>query len=385
MSELEIRTERADLFDVNMIIVMRIRIEGSLSNVEESFSKAVKNNQILNTKVVIKEDGKAFYIANDTPRSFITSTTEDLEKIRQQQEKIRFKLEQGEFIRAYVNNGEILFLMHHLGGDGKSLTYFIEDFLTAASGEELTYKPMHEVPLPVTSAGLKGKFFAGLLNSGWEDKSYTFEDQDKAYEQYWKNRTTVIEEKEEDCSAILKTLHEQKIGYTAYLIAGYLKDMDKKADVGIAVDARQRGDKSMGNIATGISFKYRYDNRKDRLGNAKEIHKIMHNKLSDPYKRYFILNFMPMLKRSLVDAINLVHAGTESDPVAVKAAKAMGYTKDTKDLSVTNLTSLDIRTDYNGFKLTRLSFTGPVVSYGKNIISCCTLNGVTVTTRHTRT
>ena len=221
MSELEIRTERADLFDVNMIIVMRIRIEGSLSNVEESFSKAVKNNQVLNTKVVIKEDGRAFYVDNDTPGSFITTTTEDLDKLRVQQEKIRFKIEEGEFIRAYVKGGEILFLMHHLGGDGKSLTYFIEDFLSAASGEELTYKPMHEVPLPVKSAGVKGKFFARILNRGWEDKLYTFEDQDKAYEQYWDNRSTVIEEKEEDFSGILKTLHEQKVGFTSYLIAGF--------------------------------------------------------------------------------------------------------------------------------------------------------------------
>ena len=384
MSGLEIRTERADLYDVNMIIVMRIRIEGSINNAEEAFSKAVSNNEVLNTKVVIEEDGRAFYEPNNTPRSFIMRTDKNLDKVRQQQEKIRFRLEEGEFIRAYINNGEILFLMHHLGGDGKSLSYFIEDFLTAASGEELTYKPMHEVELPVTSAGIKGKFFAHLLNRGWTDRTYTWDDQDKAYGQYWAGRTTVIEEKEEDLSSTLNMLHDEKIGYTAYLIAGYLHDMDKKADVGIAVDARQKGDRSMGNLATGISFKYRYDKRKDRLGNAKAIHKLIHGKLASPYKKYFILNFMPMMRRSLTDAINLVHAGTESDPAAVKAAKALGYLDDTKDLSVTNLTSLDIRTDYNGFRLVRLSFTGPVVSYGKNIVSCCTLNNVTVTTRHTR-
>ena len=156
MSGLEIRTERADLYDVNMIIVMRIRIEGSINNAEEAFSKAVSSNEVLNTKVVIKEDGRAFYEPNNTPRSFIMRTDKNLDKVRQQQEKIRFRLEDGEFIRAYMNNGEILFLMHHLGGDGKSLSYFIEDFLTAASGEELTYKPMHEVELPVTSAGKEG-------------------------------------------------------------------------------------------------------------------------------------------------------------------------------------------------------------------------------------
>ena len=138
MSILEIRTERADLFDVNMIIVMRIRIEGTLQDPKAAFDKAVANNQVLNAKVVIRDDGRAFYEENDTPRSFIATTTEDLDRVRQKQEKIRFKLEEGEFIRAYINGSEILFLMHHLGGDGKSLAYFIEDFLTASPSPTLS-------------------------------------------------------------------------------------------------------------------------------------------------------------------------------------------------------------------------------------------------------
>ena len=385
MPILEIRTERADLFDVNMTIVMKISIEGVIHDPERAFAKAVANNQVLNTRIVIRDDGRAFYEENGTPKSFITETAEDLNKVRLEQEKIRFRVEEGEFIRAYINGNEILFLMHHLGGDGKSLIYFIEDFLTAASGEELTYKKLHEVPLPVRDPGIMGKIYAILLNNGWKDRVYTFKDLDEAYSRYWSHTETVIEEREEDLTDILKTLHDAGIGYTSYLIAGYLEDMDKKADIGIAADARESGDRSMGNIATGFSFKYRYDKNKDRLANAKAIHKLMYRKLNNTKKRYFILNFMPLLKPSLVDALNLVHAGIENESKAVRAADIMGYSDNTKDISVTNLTKTDIRTGYNGFNVTRLSFTGPVVSYGKNIISCCTLNGRTVITRHTRT
>ena len=39
----------------------------------KAFSKAVSSNEVLNTKVVIKEDGRAFYEPNNTPRSFIIS------------------------------------------------------------------------------------------------------------------------------------------------------------------------------------------------------------------------------------------------------------------------------------------------------------------------
>lgn len=73
-------------------------------------------------------------------------------QILKREEKIRFKIEEGEFLKAfcYEMNEEgcsIIFLMHHLGGDGKSLVYFIESFMKALSGDKLEFSNIRLIGL----------------------------------------------------------------------------------------------------------------------------------------------------------------------------------------------------------------------------------------------
>ncbi|MBQ7076890.1 MAG: hypothetical protein IJM91_01995 [Lachnospiraceae bacterium] len=60
----------------------------------------------------------------------------------------------------------------------------------------------------------------------------------------------------------------------------------------------------------------------------------------------------------------------------------LGYGKKTKNLSVTNLTRLDIPDMYGEFKVDFFSFIPPVVSYGKNIVGVSTLGDCTVIVLH---
>ena len=54
----KIETERENLFDVNMVIAMRVRIAGVVlfEDLEKAFYKAVASYEILNSKVVIEEN-----------------------------------------------------------------------------------------------------------------------------------------------------------------------------------------------------------------------------------------------------------------------------------------------------------------------------------------
>ena len=65
--KVNIETERSDLFDVSILIAMRIHIKGKVS--EErlmlAFENAVKSHEILGTKVCIDEDGSAYYLISD--------------------------------------------------------------------------------------------------------------------------------------------------------------------------------------------------------------------------------------------------------------------------------------------------------------------------------
>ncbi len=384
--------ERADLFDVNMIIVMSIRIKGtpSESELEGAFCKAVAANEVLMSKVVIEDDGRAFYVDNDRPKSSIRRADAGLDDIRGREERIRFRIEDGEFIRAFYeesNDGTtILFLMHHLGGDGMSLEYFIEDLMTFLSGGEREFKKIRTAETENNLDPLS-RMLIRHYNRKWMDRVFTFADMDKAYESYWKDRITtidtqVIEKKEMD--EILAECHSVGVRFTSYLTAKLIMNEAGTMDVGYAMDYRHDKNRSMGNQASGVSVRYRYNPSKSLMENALAIQKKLDKKLNDHKKGSYILSFVAALKPTLHDAVNLEHAGTFHDKVSYSLAKLMGYVEKTKDYSITNLTVADIPLRYGEYEIGEMTFAGPVVSYGKRITSVITCNGKTVITTHVR-
>ena len=388
----EIIYERGDLFDVNMIVVIKIDILGEASKEKfgSAFDKAVRTNEILLSRIVIEDDGRAFYVDNDSPGSSIRFESEDFDLIRRREEKIRFKVEEGEFIRAFARQAEgntsILFLMHHLAGDGMSLQYFIEDFMTFLSGESKGFKSIQTAQtkenLDAVSKGII-KYY----NKKWNGKVFSFEDMDKAYETYWKNRTTDLDiyviEKDE-MKKILESCHSAKVKYTAFLTAELIKDEKSKMDIGYAMDYRPDGNRSMGNQASGFSVKYKYDPSKSIMDNAKAIQKKIDKKIEAHKKGSYILSFVAGFNPTIHDAVNLEHAGIYHDKISYSLAKLMGYVGRTKDYSITNLTVADIPLKYGEYEIKEMMFAGPVVSYGKRIISVITCNDKTVITRHIR-
>lgn len=155
-------------------------------------------------------------------------------------------------------------------------------------------------------------------------------------------------------------------------------------DVGYATDYRRDQNRSMGNQASGISIRYKYDPSKSILENAKEIQKKLDRKLKEQEKGSYILSFVSGFKPTLTDAVNLEHTGMFHNPVSYSLARLMGYVGKTKDYSITNLTVADIPVRYGEYEIVQMLFAGPVVSYGKRIISVVTCNGKTVITRHVR-
>ena len=104
MKKYKIETERVDLFDVNMMIVMSVKIHGTTSRkeIESAFQKAVSAHEILNTRVVLMEDGEVYYESYDTAMNRISFTKLSLVELVEEQERIRFQVEKGEYQRVFV-------------------------------------------------------------------------------------------------------------------------------------------------------------------------------------------------------------------------------------------------------------------------------------------
>lgn len=85
---------------------------------------------------------------------------------------------------------------------------------------------------------------------------------------------------------------------------------------------------------------------------------------------------------TLIDAVNLEYSKSFTSTVSKKLATVLGYGEKTKDLSISNLTTIDIPTRYGEFSIDNVTFVPPVVSYGKNIIGIITSNDKMIISRH---
>ena len=181
---------------------------------------------------------------------------------------------------------------------------------------------------------------------------------------------------------MLEKCKSWNIGFTAYITAAFTRRLGRKLDIGYAVDARIDGNRSMSNQATGISIKYAYNYEKPFRWNAEKIQALLNKKLEDDEARDFLLSFMASFEPSLVDSLNMEHAGTFHSKTSKKLANLLGYGKKTKDLSITNLTRLDISNIYGNYEVDFFSFIPPVISNAKNVVGLSTLGDSTVMTIH---
>ena len=94
----KISTERGDLFDVNMMIAMQITVSGNAAEKEltAAFYDAAASFEILNCKVVIDDQGNAFYHPCASHNHSISFRDFDLSELIREQECIRFRIEDGE-------------------------------------------------------------------------------------------------------------------------------------------------------------------------------------------------------------------------------------------------------------------------------------------------
>jgi hypothetical protein len=82
---------------------------------------------------------------------------------------------------------------------------------------------------------------------------------------------------------------------------------------------------------------------------------------------------MGSLNYNLVDSMLMYLSGIYENTITAKLAKVLGYSENIRDLSITNLTKLDIPSEYGSYKITDFLFIPPIVSNGKRIIGIATL------------
>jgi NRPS condensation-like uncharacterized protein len=226
-----------------------------------------------------------------------------------------------------------------------------------------------------------------FLNRSWKKHGKVFnqEDYDKIYNSYWSNRSTEVythSVSEEEFLKLKLKASESNVTLNSLLQTAMLRVYQEKADVGLAVSIRPEGFKGMANFASGISFDYQYSSYKSFSENAKAVHQRIQKKLKDNKRKYFLLQFLDALEPTLIDSTYFAAFAGYEDKLAKKVCKMFGYSGKPKDISITNLTKLDIPTEYGQYSIEDFWFVPPLISNAKRLFGIATLGNTMNLTFH---
>jgi hypothetical protein len=362
--------------------------------------------------VCLDEDGKAYFRVIDSANYSVTESNHNWRTILQEQEKIPFDIQNGEYLRFYIISDKttdptdrtadhadaadgakptgkvtLLIIAHHLAGDGTSYAYLLQDIMKALNGEKIEMKPIELFDmssLPGESKlGSLMRLMLKRLNRKWDKtgKRFTFEERQEMHLKYWSGHSSYVTSDALSGSAydsLIAAAKANNVSVNTIITTAFIKAAEecgemKAQDVGHAVSIRKKDYNGMGNFATGISIKYLYDERKEFYENAKCVHKLIYEKLDNNKKKYFLLQFMGSITGSLCDAIYFSAVSGYGNRTALNFSRMFGYNGNPKGISITNLTKLPIEKSYGNFEIPDFVFVPPLVLNAKRIIGIASL------------
>lgn len=393
----EIVTERPNLFEPNDLIVFYAELGGAIpaDNFTDAIKAAYAANEATMSKIVLETNGAAYYKKMSHSGCKVAILRGDWREAVRTNEKIPFDLKNGELIRCFLNSSEektdLLVMAHHLAGDGKAIVRFIEDVMETLSGASLTYRPM--TPLTRESIPKIGKYppaariYPRLCNRKWRkmgSPSFSWEDHDRLYRRYWENASSYLDDKrlsEEETALVIQAAKRIGVSVNSYIITAFLRAEGNFRNVGIPVSVRENENSSMTNLTSGIRILYRYHESRSFSKNAKIIHRKVLTELKT--HRWLPLRFLSEFSPALIDGVLLYTYQCIDNPTIARLAKVMGYTEERKrDVGITNLTVLDLPSDYGNTKIRKIIFIPPNVSYCNHVIGVSTFDGEMTLTYH---
>lgn len=397
MERIKIDKERTWIFSPVNNIVIKVDIKGNLleEQLKEAIKETVKHYEMLHQRIVLDNEGLAYYEKGERFEFAVKPYEVEWKEVAKEQEKLPLAIEKGEFIRFFYNRTEagitLLIIAHHIAGDGLSFTYFVQDIMRSLSGVEIEDRKLEllnleklpkktELRAPIT-------WLMKSMNRKWKKtgRKFDFNDYYAMYNKYWKNRETLIYTyslENEPYDSLCRYSKENNVTINTLITTALIRASGELSDVGLAVNIREKGYTAMGNYATGISIKYRYNEKQSFLENSRRVQKLIYTKLNDPAKKYFLLQFMRNIQPTLIDAIYFNACGDYNNKTAKTFSKMFGYDGNTKGISITNLTKLPIETKYGNYEISDFIFVPPLVMNAKRIIGAATLGEKIIITLH---
>ena len=389
-SRINLVVERYFLYEPNVYMNLMFTVDGDVApeKLVEAVRKSYTQNQTTMSKAVLDDKGDLYLEEMEESGCHVYVDSRDWEEIQNEQERIPFHLNEGEFLRTFIipkgENTDVFLMAHHMLCDGTGLFFLLEDIMNNLSGNEVTYKPT--VVLKKGEARRKGnlafkqRFLLSLVNKKWkkEKKIFTWDDYYKIHETYWKNKRTqvkftVIEG--EELENLLKECKALNVTVNSYLMAKILQDYPQSHVLGIPVSLR-KGQRSVSNFVSNLRVLFDYDPQKSYQENAVALDQIVRPMVKDEAAKYQTSQFLAIMEPTLLDAALMYHHMGFKNECARIVAEIVGYYGEKyTDLGLSNMKIVDIPTQYGDYKISNIVGFPPSLSAADKVLGAFTFDG----------
>ncbi len=386
-------TERSHLFapNINICFVVEFCNAVEVGALQKAINMVEKQHPILRSSVKFDEKGNTFYDVTEEVKVEVSLVriTDDkgwITVVAQEQEK-PFILSEAPLIRfTCVKDGinmQLVMCVHHILADGLSCIKILQDIMTCVNGHNQTIKVQHPNLLEDTvlydneKLSIPVRILVDVLNKQWSKESHIFTESEyyTMRQNYWSQRSHTIEVaelNEKQTSQLISKCKKYKVTVNNLLVATLLESAErihrKNAKIGIAASIRPK-ETGVGNFASGISIKYRYNRVKSLWENVSKIQKLANKRLRSEKAKAYFLTLLKALNLNLIDSMYFSLFGDFKSKPTRTLRKILGYNKNPFGLGMTNLGKISISTG-NGVK--SVFFIPPLIANTDKIVGVVT-------------
>lgn len=250
------------------------------------------------------------------------------------------------------DNMRVLFVAHHLLGDGRCLLELVNEFanlyvkgITPSFSEEHLIRGMDDLPEKSDLSGIS-KYLVNRLNKQWvkDGKTVTYNDYKNFYDGFVKNNPVSHEAVcSEDLSGIKAFCNNNQVTINDYLMAKmYIKMGINK--IIIAADVRNKlkcyNVGAYGNYSTAMGIVCK-NKSGDIVETARQVHRIVKKNVESNRSLILVLSCYLRMNKDLIDAAAISSLGDyKSKAGEFVGSNMFGYSK-RDGVSLTNLGCID--------------------------------------------
>jgi NRPS condensation-like uncharacterized protein len=378
----EMELERYLLRTPGSLVMMLARLETPVPiyELEKAVEKLNRMHPLLHSRVVIREDGTAYFTTEDaaaTRLKMLPKTSEDsFFSVIDEENRIPFDMDKGPLARIVLLHHEthpdILLYFHHVICDGLSLVYLtrhLMELLSIPDREVVSIEPIlyGDELLKAHPPGFVTKTMVKRINSQWLKRRVIFGENDYQ-ELVAKSKPPIFKLmglSYDETIALRDRCRAEEVTINSALLTAILAakretpELMKRSDeIGFAVNVRERLPVESGEAcalyASGVTFELNYKESQSFWKNARTVHKISREKMADDKALFGRRALTLILDPTILDALIFSVLDDFEDPLIDKFAKK--FSKADMGTLLTNLGGARIPKQYGSYIISDVFF-----------------------------